>query len=167
MLARRLPLSALPASLGGACENSIQRSGECLLVFGPVCGRSAGLDAGGPKLIHEVAHGEALADVRSGVLRAPGVDRVDASLDEASGERDVGGNGHFARPSVLGDMVVRHVGSSGDPEACHERIVGGRVQALVRHHHGLHLEPQRRSCHDCLHVDGCGIGIDPDLHFWA
>src|SRR5437763_1150006 len=66
-------------------EHAVQRGGEGLPVFGTVGARPAGDDARAPQVIHEFAHGEALADVVLRVLPAPGLEHGDACFYQAGG----------------------------------------------------------------------------------
>src|SRR5436309_325535 len=145
-------------------EHAVQRGGEGLPVFGTVGARPAGDDARAPQVIHEVAHGEALADVVLRVLPAPGIEHGDALFHQAGGEGDVRGDGDVARLGVLGDVTVGDVRASLHPYDGDVGMVERGREPLVGDQDRLQLEPPGGPVDDLLDVPRRGVGIDPELH---
>jgi hypothetical protein len=145
-------------------QHPVQSRREGLPVLGSVGARTAGLDAGSAQAVHEIADGEALADVLFGVLLAAGIEHRDPLLDQTGGERDVGGDGDVACFSLVRDVAVGDVWASRDLHRGDEGMIERRRQPLVGDEHGRQLQPARGAEDDLLHVARSGVGVDPDFH---
>ena len=84
------------------------------------------------------------------------------SLAQERGRRNVLGDDEIARFGVLGDVLVGHIGPTIDADGGDERVSRRRLEPLVCHEDGCHLEPLRRPEDQLLHVPRRGIRVYPD-----
>src|SRR5687767_7346025 len=115
--------SALASS---GAEDAIQCCGKRLLLTRAVRPRAARFYTGAPDRVHEVPDGEALAHVLLGILLTARVQHDDPLFHENRGERDVGGDGDVARPSILRDMTIGNVRTALHPHRADVRAVERR-----------------------------------------
>lgn len=123
----------------------------------------ARLDAGAAKAIHEVAHGETLADRLGRVLLTARIEHDDLFRHQKRGEWHVRGDGDIAGPPVLDDIAVGDVGAVIDADGGDVRVAGRDLNSLVGNQNRLELQPIRRPNADVLDVAWRGVGGSPLL----
>src|SRR3989442_4656826 len=157
-----LPLRASGIA-AGASQETIEVIGEALPVALIEWRRAPEDIAGGPQLLHEIAHGEALSDVVLRIQLASRVERVSPAPDHLGGQGYVGCDHQVAGLDLLDDRMVGHVEA-----LCHAHALdeGGRRDAkhCVGNQCRQHLRALGGPEQDLLDDLGARIGVDPDLH---
>ena len=92
-----------------------------------------------------------------------GVQNHDHPGHQERGQRNVLGDDEIAGFGVLGDVSVCHIGSAIHADGHDERVSRRRLEPLVCHEDGCHLEPLRRPEDQLLHVPRRGVRVYPDL----
>src|ERR1044071_4272042 len=65
--------------------------------------------AGRAKVVHQVAYGEALADIVLGIQLPSRVEGMPSTSDDLGGEGNIGGDHQISRLELLHDAVIGHV----------------------------------------------------------
>jgi len=75
---------------------------------------------GGPQLLHEIAHGQALTNIVFRVQLSSRVESVSSTADHLGGQGYVGGDHEVAGLDLLHDLMVGDVEALGDTDALDE-----------------------------------------------
>src|SRR5439155_14930032 len=157
-----LPLRASGIA-AGASQETIEVIGEALPVALIEWRRAPEDIAGGPQLLHEIAHGEALSDVVLRIQLASRVERVSSAPDHLGGQGYVGGDHQVAGLDLLDDRLVGDVEALRHADGLDER--GWRhAKQRVGDQRRQDLRPLGGPEDDLLDDQRARIGIDPDLH---
>ena len=146
-----------------ASEGPVQRGGKSLFRSGIVGRRPAGYRSCQARSLHEVTDGKPLPYRLLRMFLAPGVQNHDHPGHQERGQRNVLGDDEIAGFGVLGDVSVCHIGSAIHADGHDERVSRRRLEPLVCHEDGCHLEPLRRPEDQLLHVPRRGVRVYPDL----
>jgi hypothetical protein len=94
---------------------------------------------------------------------APGVQNDDLPRHQEAGQWNVLSDDEIAGFGMLGDVPVGHIGPAIHADSGDERVSRRRLEPLVCHQDGYHLDPLRRPEDQLLHVARRRIRVYPDF----
>ncbi|VVT30670.1 conserved hypothetical protein [Marinobacter salarius] len=150
---------------GVLLQPAVKLVGEFLAVGLAEGRRATGDLASIAHFFHEVAHGQALANILFGESLAARVEHVRAFFDGFGSQGDVLGDHQIACLHLVNDVVVGHVETLGYLPAFDVRA-RGQVNGVVGDEGGIDLPAGGGAAEDFPNGHGAGVGVDPDWHVW-
>ena len=158
------PLDHPGASSSRHRESSVERIREILLVLRSVRSTSTRLDTRPSHSIHEVPHGQALANVLRSVPLPSWIKDDHAPLNEHRCQGNVRCHGDITPDRMFRDVLVCDVRTSINADRDGKWVSRRHQKPLIRDEHRLHLHPESRFLYEVLDLPRSGIRVDPDFH---